>query len=768
MKINKKLCLIFFFFLSFLFVVPVDAAKYDAETYSGSAVGCSLSWDYCWTSWGSAVPLQGVRVTAYYQDGTRVSNTVDFTNTKAYSDVPDILGRVNGSKYYMSSGQNSRIDYIKNKKTVNKVVGTPNIKWANFNDFIKLDGSESSFYFADESSVLDEIGYCDAKQGYICSVTGAYYFVIEPLTIIWSRNEDYNYYGTYYELINMLKGNNSGIFVGVASFVPSNLGLSLYINKDSSDFASFYKRVGLVLPKTNSTKELEYVKSCSFSGKCTDYSTLYSYTKGRLPKVGYGVGVMTISKQPNIEDDHPVKLEDCTVKKEVDACYDRIVYEYQNCPLNRSSIVEYESDYDNGSATICKIQCNEKYYVATWGVRDSFNPINETGILAGTYFSVNGPTVYHKKTCQYVPNISNLNSLINRDKNSCRKECPTDCEEGDSSCSDCRSDCAEYYNSVRDDYEEACADLNKKFKNMSAVKDAKKDAESQEKIDLKTDFSQYQLEPVLESTSIGVDGYDYGYKNTFVYQISGDVNRYISINDAYNKKSVGINNYFDYGRAMASTPINIKSGSTNYYVDYYDLFSDSFLQILTTADNKRIKKSEVKSDTDAVCPYNIIERNIEKPVPIQDKDSWENPDIGLKMPAIRLLYRPISLSVPFPGRNYIGIQREAGSNWTEEAIDTYITNNRGVVEDEVYNKDPIYVINLDSSTIKAIREYNKNNSYDDFTLSCTAGKGTECISNFLRNYERDYNLFIEDTACSKIKAPDSSGIPNLEFYTCLE
>lgn len=90
-----------------------------------------------------------------------------------------------------------------------------------------------------------------------------------------------------------------------------------------------------------------------------------------------------------------------------------------------------------------------------------------------------------------------------------------------------------------------------------------------------------------------------------------------------------------------------------------------------------------------------------------------------------LIFRPISLTTPFPNN------RPTTGLWYDNVINRIITNNRDVSDYEVYNLTPMYTITLTPSDIKEIREYNKENSYADFTLECT--KGLYCRSTFLRN-----------------------------------
>lgn len=110
-----------------------------------------------------------------------------------------------------------------------------------------------------------------------------------------------------------------------------------------------------------------------------------------------------------------------------------------------------------------------------------------------------------------------------------------------------------------------------------------------------------------------------------------------------------------------------------------------------------------------------------------------------------VIYRPISLIADeaFPGvqklnRIWSNNNWYYYSNWAYRGrsqardyyVDTFITNNRGVEEYNIYNLDPMYTIELDSKTIMSIRRYNANNSYDDFNLKCTDGR--KCKSTYIR------------------------------------
>lgn len=110
-----------------------------------------------------------------------------------------------------------------------------------------------------------------------------------------------------------------------------------------------------------------------------------------------------------------------------------------------------------------------------------------------------------------------------------------------------------------------------------------------------------------------------------------------------------------------------------------------------------------------------------------------------------LVFRPISLSNPFPGQN--GNGRSMGSPWTDDLKKTYITNRS-----DVYSKKPLYSITLTPSTIKQIRGYNQKNSYDDFNLTCSNGEA--CYSMFLRSSE--YSKIINTNKSNCYNANDRS------------
>ena len=110
---------------------------------------------------------------------------------------------------------------------------------------------------------------------------------------------------------------------------------------------------------------------------------------------------------------------------------------------------------------------------------------------------------------------------------------------------------------------------------------------------------------------------------------------------------------------------------------------------------------------------------------------------------MKIIYRTISLNNPFLGKN--GDNRTPGTNWNDNKLrdskgrlySRWYLNESGketsnISGNDLYNTniEPLYTIELTPSIIKKIREYNKNNSYDDFNLSCL-DESTKCISSFL-------------------------------------
>jgi hypothetical protein len=147
---------------------------------------------------------------------------------------------------------------------------------------------------------------------------------------------------------------------------------------------------------------------------------------------------------------------------------------------------------------------------------------------------------------------------------------------------------------------------------------------------------------------------------------------------------------------------------------------------------------------------------------------------------IDLIYRTIDLNYPFP--DITGKGRNTGSNWCDSGTDCsnnnaivkkYITNNRGVEADKVYDQEPMYSFTLTSAIIQEIRKYNDNNSYTDYTgelggesygYKCNTGTGIACISDYLTHLIEIAGTKNNSGICSK----DATRTYNntTAFYNC--
>lgn len=165
------------------------------------------------------------------------------------------------------------------------------------------------------------------------------------------------------------------------------------------------------------------------------------------------------------------------------------------------------------------------------------------------------------------------------------------------------------------------------------------------------------------------------------------------------------------------------------------------LDILTLGSgNKFDSKFSMECDT-YKCKFNVNQSIIDCP-PGRVCDSGLN-----------VVYRPISLSNPFPDES--GSGRQTGKNWCAEddcsknnsVVQDVILNNRGVSGEDIYfSLDPLYSVILTPADIRWIREYNEGRDYTDFSLrKVTTEEGEKWYSEFLEQLNvtgcayRNYN-----------------------------
>ncbi len=136
------------------------------------------------------------------------------------------------------------------------------------------------------------------------------------------------------------------------------------------------------------------------------------------------------------------------------------------------------------------------------------------------------------------------------------------------------------------------------------------------------------------------------------------------------------------------------------------------------------------------------------PINVANYVLCEKDDCGSTPTNLDIIYRPISLTNPFPSIK----DRPMGSNWTELSAKSFITNNRNVSDYDIYKLKPIYTITLTPTTIKNIRSYNKQNSLNDFDMSCT--DGYKCISKFL--WEKFDGIIDTNNSCASSTGWDAA------------
>ena len=132
-----------------------------------------------------------------------------------------------------------------------------------------------------------------------------------------------------------------------------------------------------------------------------------------------------------------------------------------------------------------------------------------------------------------------------------------------------------------------------------------------------------------------------------------------------------------------------------------------------------------------------------------------------------IIYRPIDLIDPFPGQS--ASTRNTGTNWCSYDIKnnklicngkpasatslgkdgnpivyTDIIDNRGTKGYTVYDKNPLYSVELDAKAIGSIRDYNAKNSYDDWS-NITYSDAVGSISDFV--HSGDYFTLSNDSEC---------------------
>lgn len=207
---------------------------------------------------------------------------------------------------------------------------------------------------------------------------------------------------------------------------------------------------------------------------------------------------------------------------------------------------------------------------------------------------------------------------------------------------------------------------------------------------------------------------------TVTYELPRNSFRYISKLNGFSTTSKPASEYVDLGYGNLPVHYMRKSGDYDISLEYNTLGNNHKFNKYVFSGNSFGGVSTPKCSKTYQCKYSVSNRII----------TTEN--------NLNVVFRPISLSNPFPGID--GKGRTPGSNWKNHL--SVITNNRSLSDPEriFFDREPMYQITLTPQLIRNIRDYNRKQvgGYGDFNLTCKDGTGRECRSKFIRDAYRSY------------------------------
>lgn len=229
---------------------------------------------------------------------------------------------------------------------------------------------------------------------------------------------------------------------------------------------------------------------------------------------------------------------------------------------------------------------------------------------------------------------------------------------------------------------------------------------------------------------------------SFEFSLNSKLYNYIT--KAENLSSIDIPNgeYITLGFGNIPIAYNKPDGDYNISFEYSMLGHKMASDINSTTMDTILENSINSGDEYGTweCNYNLYSKLI-------------TPNLN----GLKVIYRPIDLNNPFPDID--GTGRDSGSNW--DGYHDIITSHT-----DIYSNKPMYTFYLTPSTIKRIRSYNKNNSYDDFNLKCVGDTGNGCISDFLTDFiKQNYGENTENDGACEVSNIRNSNNEN-KFYSC--
>ena len=766
--------------------IKASYTGYGSQGGANVGGGCLSNVNSCWPNRTSKSDraTDGFRVSLYkFKDNniTKIGESYDFINDQ--TQVNNLKGD-RGITFV--SEKTGKLDYLSGSSfTVtsnNSSFGT-NLYYLNFSKFLSnnVDLDVIKVLEDTKDSIVKEY---QALINKYFDTNAKYYFVFEPLTIFIYKYNTQNrvyFYGTLYEHIRYLIGTNGNIntlnpkggwvkkpLLGV---LPVSLRVTANDTRNNIDFINFMNK--------------------NFPGKLANLQNnnhIYQRFEGinlYKPEIinSYAYGMYVVDSEGYID---LYKDEVCKTNITVDSCKKIGVSE----PNSKVCVVgDGTYFYENYNETT-SIYCSDS-------VQTSFNEFYTTfrkSIRAGSYFNMNPLKVTDTKTC-YINNISNSASGWQNSINTSKNIGTIDLSIGNFSykligaTTSSNVTCNSYSGGVCTKatvVNELAYNLNPLVNRFINIKTMKQDTCADSCIngtnDIKTCIANCKnintnIDKGTSNLTVplnylnGVYKYNLKFDNSIIltvalrnhkngkeeikrvdnqsYKITYDV----AYNVDSNKNNSISNNNLSFTCPYKVTKYQCKDDDGNYYPCDDPKCTgnncDSGCENENCGECENLGTNECcingkKTACPSACNYECCDANGNE-ISCPGGDSI----IG------DVIYRPISLVEPFPGKD--GNKRTPGNNWNKIVKtadgkvysygDYYIRLRRGYKDYEIYQTEPLYVIKLDGNKIQAIRKYNDKHNYNDFELTCINGEN--CVSNFLRGATQDFTINLIDSGTCK-------------------
>lgn len=748
---ENKICYLFFLIISLLIFSCEISAEEDFEyEIIGEQVAFSMS--SCLTSkYGSSYYAcwfnpsdMGFRFTLVDSNGHILANTISvdyFSNVTSSTFVNNMVSEKYPWKYTY---------YKKNKKGSTSVQKTARIDLGNIS--IYNNDKEKTMKSLSNNEILQKF-LSDSKFSsyYKINDYGEYYLLIEPVYLIgYGSTEDFNKYtyvmGTGVETVDFIRTSSLNL-EGLRQRYLKNVAYNMYLSESIIGIKGVEEEYPNEKTIPNSQKN-------SFMNKIIDRNN------------GYNSMVIILSDYQKKYDKKEIS---CPIDVSIQECGITTITEptEKECVLNNPTYV-----YQIGG---CNLYCSDSITTNFTDFYKTFVGTNKlSAIASGKYIQIkNNPKIIQIKTC-YQENSNDcpnwkesLQGYLTGQYNSAVQN----------NAVRLNIDGENVNGMVKDGnfYDLKLVSLNNQNRNSiinlsgnqaTITYEYELDGLINKYISIKTMKQNVfnSADPIitLDGPSIITEVGSYGTYNYTLDLSQTILNKYST--GSKSLVSTIINNKYIINQSIS---INYKSLNGNSKSNYTSTGNDNENDLCYTCNYQKYDPRdecicEENSCCDSSCKvvscdvcectseFGCIDDGKCTPIDdptnsINDNDNKTcNPEIETCFPNV--VYRPISLTQPFPGID--GTGRTPGSNWnyiireTDDKVvtyngmaitasDYYIKNNRGYEGYEIYQSEPLYVIKLAGDDIRKIRDYNDahNNDYNDFNLTCNNGKN--CISKFL-------------------------------------